>query len=69
MDSDRSKRYKIDEAAECLGVSPLTLRREIKRGNINCYRPGQGRYLFSAKDLTDYEARHRICVQEQTQAA
>lgn len=51
------RRLGLKEAARYLGVAPITLRREIKRSNIDFYRIGQKRIIFSIPQLNAYMAR------------
>lgn len=49
----REKWYTIDEAAQFLGISTVTLRRYIKDHRIGAYRIA-GRYRFKKKALVDF---------------
>ena len=58
------RRLNIREAALYLAVSEVTVRREIKRGNLAAYRPGlNGQYMFSEEDLHKYILRHTHTIQ------
>ena len=46
------KRYSIKEAAEILGVTSLTIRNHIKRGNIKAQRLGR-KYFIQHSELFD----------------
>lgn len=53
MDSQTDKVYTIDEAAELLKLNPMTIRREIKRGNLAAAKIGRT-YRISKESLADY---------------
>jgi excisionase family DNA binding protein len=38
-------RFSIDEAAQMIGISAISVRREIQRGRLGCYRICGGRVL------------------------
>lgn len=44
-----NKRYSIKEAAEILGVIPLTIRNHIKGGNIKAERLGRKYYILHSE--------------------
>ena len=44
-----NKRYSIKEAAEILGVIPLTVRNHIKNGNIKAERFGRKYYILHSE--------------------
>lgn len=44
-----NKRYSIKEAAEILGVIPLTIRNYIKSGNIKAERLGRKYYILHSE--------------------
>ena len=41
-----NKRYSINEAAEILNVVPLTIRNQIKKGNLKALRFGRKYYIL-----------------------
>lgn len=49
-----SSNYTIQEAAEKLKVHPATVRREIKRGNLDCRRIGLRVIRITDSDLENY---------------
>jgi excisionase family DNA binding protein len=60
-----AKRYRIDEAAQRLGISVVTLRRKVHQREVGCYRPSGPRHkiLFSEEHLEEFEQRHTINVE------
>jgi excisionase family DNA binding protein len=48
-DKSSEPKYSKDEAAKLIGVSPITVWREIKRGRLGCYRVCGGRVLLIGK--------------------
>jgi excisionase family DNA binding protein len=50
------RKFSISEAAELLGIAPISLRRRVSDGAIGSYRCG-GRILIGEKHLREYLAR------------
>ena len=51
-------RFNLEQAAERLGFSALTLRRKVKSGEVSYYRPTQrGRIMFTEQQLSEFEKR------------
>lgn len=48
-DKASEPKYTKDETAKLIGVSPITVWREIKRGRLGCYRVCGGRVLLIGK--------------------
>lgn len=46
----------VPEVAEILRISPQTVRNEIKRGRLRCFRPGYGVRITTAQ-LAEYMER------------
>lgn len=57
------KMLTISEVADALNVSVLTVRREIKRGNIEAFRVG-GQIRFTENSLLTYLKRNVVEVGE-----
>jgi excisionase family DNA binding protein len=53
------KPFNLKEASEYLGVSPVTLRRWVKKGRILAYRIGRA-YTFDVRDLKEFKKKHVI---------
>jgi excisionase family DNA binding protein len=45
LDRTGEPKYTREEAAKLIGVSPITVWREVKRGRLECYRLCGGRVL------------------------
>jgi excisionase family DNA binding protein len=45
MDRTGEPKYTREEAAKLIGISPITVWREVKRGRLECYRLCGGRVL------------------------
>lgn len=52
----REAKYSVPSAAQLLQVSPVTIRREINRGNLGTYRMA-GRLILGERHLLDYITR------------
>lgn len=49
IDRANEQKYSKDEAAQLIGVSPITVWREVKRGRLGCYRVCGGRVMLIGK--------------------
>jgi excisionase family DNA binding protein len=56
MNKTTENKFTIIDTAQLLNVSPTTVRREIKRGNLGSYRLA-GRRLVGDSHLSDYLTR------------
>ena len=54
-----SEFYTIKEAADLLGVSPFTLRRYIKKGNLEAYAIGDG-WRIKKDDLEKFVSNSKV---------
>ncbi|MDQ6786712.1 MAG: excisionase family DNA-binding protein [Acidobacteriota bacterium] len=66
MKKDNTKivHFNLEQAAERLGFSTLTLRRKVKSGEVSYYRPTtRGKILFTEQQLSEFEKRHTFQVQ------
>lgn len=54
-----SEFYTIKEAADLLGVSPFTLRRHIKKGNLEAYAIGDG-WRIKKDDLEKFVSNSKV---------
>jgi excisionase family DNA binding protein len=62
-DKTREPKYSKEEAAKLIGVSPITVWREIKRGKLGCYRVCGGRVLLIGKShIEKYLADSEQCI-------
>ncbi|HEV2706005.1 MAG TPA: helix-turn-helix domain-containing protein [Pyrinomonadaceae bacterium] len=69
VDRTSEPKYSRDEAAKLIGISPVTVWREIQRGRLQCYRVCGGRVLLIGKShiekyLADSEQRGLLGVSE-----
>ena len=48
-DRTNEPKYSRDEAAKLIGIAPITVWREIKRGRLDCYRVCAGRVIVIGK--------------------
>ena len=60
-----NKRYSIDEAAKILNVVPLTIRNQIKKGNIKALRFGRKFYILHTEL---YKSLKEVNTSNQTEA-
>lgn len=71
LDKASEPKYSKEETAKLIGISPITVWREINRGRLGCYRVCGGRVLLIGKShiemyLSDREQKPR---QELSQVA
>ncbi len=60
-DKVSEQKFSMKETAEYLGgISHITVWREIKRGNLGCYRVGAGRIFVGASHIRDYLKRCEV---------
>lgn len=55
MKRDLPRLYKVPEVAECLHVSPKTVRKWAREGRLGCIRVSQRVILFEASDIESFE--------------
>jgi excisionase family DNA binding protein len=49
VDRASDPKYSKEEAAKLIGVSPITVWREVNRGRLECYRVCAGRVMLIGK--------------------
>ncbi len=57
-ENTKIERFNLEQAANRLGFSALTLRRKVKSGEVSYYRPThRGRIMFTEQQLSEFEKR------------